>query len=199
MHKDGIIVSIYQLLKRFPDESAARAYIEERRWHGKPICPYCGANHRIQQRKLNSYFRCPSCKKDFTVRVGTIFERSHVPLDKWIFAMYLLVTASKGISSLQLSKEIGVTQKTAWFMLQRLREACGNNEGDLPSGIAVLNRGFYGVYHSFSNKHLHRYVDEFSFRLNEGSCRVHSLERINALVRRTIGVRLTYKALVNAR
>lgn len=80
----------------------------------------------VQVRKLVGYFRCLACKKDFTVRTGTIFERSHVPLDKWLFTMYLLVTARKGISSLQLSKEIGVTQKSAWFMLQRIREACGN-------------------------------------------------------------------------
>jgi transposase-like protein len=66
------------------------------------------------------------CKEDFTVRTGTIFERSHVPLHKWVYAMYLLVTARKGISSLQLAKEIGVTQKSAWFMLHRLREACGS-------------------------------------------------------------------------
>ena len=65
---------------------------------------------------------------DFTIRTGTIFERSHIPLHKWLYAMYLLVTARKGISSLQLAKEIGVTQKSAWFMLQRLREACGSGK-----------------------------------------------------------------------
>jgi len=81
---------------------------------------------RITKRK-NGYYRCNACKKDFTVRTGTIFERSHVPLNKWYYAMYMLMTARKGISSLQLSKEIGVTQKTAWFMLGRLREACGND------------------------------------------------------------------------
>ena len=85
---------------------------------------------RIQTRKIEGYFRCLSCKTDFTVRAGTIFERSHVPLDKWIFAMYLMATSRKGISSLQLSKELGVTQKTAWFMLQRIREACGNDKND---------------------------------------------------------------------
>ena len=134
MHNDGITVSTYQFLKRFPDEASARTYIEDRRWHGAPVCPYCGNAHKIQERK-NGYHRCPACKKDFTVRVGTIFERSHVPLDKWLLAMYLLTTARNGVSSLQLSKKIGVTQKTAWFMLQRLREACGNGDVNLLSGI----------------------------------------------------------------
>jgi transposase-like protein len=87
--------------------------------------------------QIEGYFRCLSCKGDFTVRTGTIFERSHVPLGKWLYAIYLLVTSHNSISSIQLSKEIGVTQKTAWFMLQRLREACGGRTGDggLLSGI----------------------------------------------------------------
>jgi transposase-like protein len=127
---DKITISTYEFLKRFPDEKTARDYLEELRWHGEPFCPHCGAVERIQKRKLEGYFRCLSCKSDFTVRTGTIFERSHVPLDKWLYAMYLVTTARKGISSLQLSKELGVTQKTAWFMLQRIREACGNDNDD---------------------------------------------------------------------
>jgi transposase-like protein len=74
---------------------------------------------RITARK-KGFYRCNPCKKDFTVRTGTIFERSHIPLHKWLCAMYLLVTARKGISSMQLSKELDITQKTAWFFLQRL-------------------------------------------------------------------------------
>ena len=69
------------------------------------------------------FYRCNACQIDFTIRTGTIFERSHVPLHKWIYSMYLLVTARKGISSMQLAKEIGITQKSAWFVLGRLREA----------------------------------------------------------------------------
>jgi len=83
--------------------------------------------HRLTTRK-GGFYRCNKCKLDFTVRTGTIFERSHVPLHKWIHAMYLLVTSRKGISSMQLAKEIGITQKSAWFVLQRLREACATTQ-----------------------------------------------------------------------
>lgn len=121
---DNVTISTFQLFQMFPDQEAARVYLESRLWPDGPRCPVCQSGERITVRK-GGYYRCNACKEDFTVRTGTIFERSHVPLHKWLYAMYPLVTARKGISSLQLSKEIGVTQKTAWFMLHRLREACG--------------------------------------------------------------------------
>jgi transposase-like protein len=115
-------VSTFELFALIPDAEAARLYLEARLWPNGPVCPSCITSQRITVRK-GGYYRCNQCKLDFTVRTGTIFERSHVPLHKWVYAMYLLVTARKGISSMQMAKEIGVTQKTAWFMLQRLREA----------------------------------------------------------------------------
>lgn len=135
---DKITISAYELLKRFPDAESARKYLESRRWPKGAVCPHCGCVERIQTRKVLGYYRCLNCTQDFTVRTGTIFERSHVPLDKWLYAMYLIATARKGISSLQLSKEIGVTQKTAWFMLQRIREACGNDKDDDNDGNGFL-------------------------------------------------------------
>jgi len=84
----------------FPDQESARTYLEGRLWPNGPRCPACGLGDRITARK-DGFYRCNQCKEDFTVRTGTIFERSHVPLHKWIYAMYLLVTARKGISSMQ--------------------------------------------------------------------------------------------------
>lgn len=135
-------ISIFQLSEMFPNAEAARAYIEARRWPQGTICPACGEAKRITTRK-DGFYRCNACKKDFTVRTGTIFERSHIPLHKWIYAMYLLMTARKGISSLQLGKEIGVTQKSAWFMLQRIREACGNDLAAL-RGIVEIDETYIG-------------------------------------------------------
>jgi len=300
---DGLTISAYEIMKKFPDEDTARIYLEEKRWHGQPICPYCG-KEKIQKRYLKGYYRCLACQKDFTVRTDTIFAKSHIPLDKWLYAIYQVVTARKGISSMQLSKEIGITQKSAWFMLQRIREACKDDNNDFLKGIveadetyiggkeankhdihksysgrgpsgktpvlgirerggkvkakvlkdttaktiqtelnssiardtilctddhrsylgnkythfvvnhsakqyvdgmahtngiesvwALLKRGFYGIYHSFSNKHLQRYVNEFMYRLNEGNCKIPTMDRIDALLSKAFGKRITYANL----
>jgi transposase-like protein len=114
-------ISTFELFRMFPDQESARVYFEARRWPDGATCPACGEAKRIGVRK-GGFYRCNACLLDFTIRTGTIFERSKVPLHKWLYAMYLLVTARKGISSVQLHAQIGVTQKTAWFMLQRLHQ-----------------------------------------------------------------------------
>lgn len=300
-------ISTFELFQMFPDQDSAVAYFERNRWPDGAVCPACGEAKRIGTRK-GGFYRCNACLLDFTIRTGTIFERSKIPLHKWLYAMYLLVTARKGISSLQLAKQIGVTQKSAWFMLQRLREACGNDpielagiveidecyvggkeaakhesnrlnlgrggvgktpviagrdretgrvRGEVPKSVssrsavgfayrnvqvgstihtdespiynklggliyrhesinhgageyvrgavttngiesvfAVLKRGIHGVYHHTSPKHLHRYVNEFAFRLNDGDVSNHTMDRLASLFGAAIGRRLTYKELI---
>jgi transposase-like protein len=107
-------ISTFQLFQMFPDEETARLYLESRLWPKGVTCPTCAGQDRITPRKAG-FHRCNRCQIDFTIRTGTIFERSHIPLHKWLYAMYLLVTARKGISSMQITKEIGVQQKSAWF------------------------------------------------------------------------------------
>jgi transposase-like protein len=135
-------ISTFKLFETFPDEEAARQYLEARLWPEGVKCPDCKNGERITVRKAG-YYRCNACKLTFTVRTGTIFERSHVPLHKWLYAMYLLVTARKGISSMQLAKEIGITQKSAWFVLHRLREACNDEDLKL-SGTVEVDETFIG-------------------------------------------------------
>ena len=119
------VLSTYELMQMFPDEDAAIKHIAGILWPDGPVCPFCGGKNTTPRKPIKHYHRCNDCRKDFSIRKGTIFEGSHIPLHKWLYAMYLMVTARKGISSLQLSKEIGVTQKSAWFLEMRIRKVCG--------------------------------------------------------------------------
>ena len=305
-HNDGVTISAYQFFKTFPNEQAAVEYLERRRWSAGVICPYCSSDRTARQRTFQ-YHQCKDCRRKFTVRTGTIFERSHISLDKWLYAMYLLQTARKGVSSLQLSKELGITQKASWFLLHRLREACqieahpkmsgavevdetyiGGKERNkhefkklhsgrgavgkqailgirqrggavmakpidstdaatlqreivenvaegsmvftdehasytqlwhsyrhatvkhsvkefvngmahtngIESVWAVLKRGYTGVYHQWSAKHTARYINEFTFRLNDGNVKRPTMARLDSLIDGTMGKRLQYRDLV---
>lgn len=109
----------------FHNEAAAIARLEEIVWPMGPVCPRCGGQERITKVKGGraGLRRCGPCKREFTVTVGTLFHRSHVPLNKWFQAAHLLASSKKGISAHQLHRTLGVTYKTAWFMAHRLREA----------------------------------------------------------------------------
>jgi transposase-like protein len=113
--------------KVFHDEIAAYAWVEKRVWPNGPVCPHCGGTDHIGKMAGNAtrvgLYKCYQCRKQFTVKVGTVFEASHVPMRFWVQAMYLLCSSKKGVSSNQLSRTLGVTLKTAWFMSHRIREA----------------------------------------------------------------------------
>jgi transposase-like protein len=108
-------------------EAAAYAWVESRVWPDGPVCPHCGGTERISKMKGKStrigVHKCYQCRKQFTVKVGTIFEDSHVPMHLWLQAIFLMCSSKKGISSNQLHRTLGVTLKTAWFMSHRIREA----------------------------------------------------------------------------
>jgi transposase-like protein len=109
----------------FTDEDAARKHLEAIRWPCGPVCPHCGSVKKPYTTKREGKYRCSEkeCRKDFTVKVGTVFEASHIPLHKWLLAAYLLCSSKKGMSSHQLHRTLEVTYKTAWFMTHRIREA----------------------------------------------------------------------------
>jgi transposase-like protein len=113
--------------KHFHNEAAAYAFVEARLWPNGPICPHCGGVDRISKMggkstRIGAY-KCYQCRKPFTVKIGTIFEASHVPMRHWLQAIFLMSSSKKGVSSNQLHRTLGCTLKTAWFISHRLREA----------------------------------------------------------------------------
>src|ERR1700740_2604038 len=109
------------------DENAAYAWVESRVWPDGPICPHCGGIERISKMGGKStrigVYKCYQCRKPFTVKVGTIFESSHIPMRHWLQAIFLMASSKKGISSNQLHRTLGCTLKTAWFLSHRIRKA----------------------------------------------------------------------------
>ena len=128
----------------FTDENAARRALEACRWPNGPTCPHCGSVDRIvliggeKRSHRPGLYYCNGCKGQFTVTVGSVFERSKVPLTKWWLATFLLGSSKKGRSTHQLHRMLGVTYKTAWFMTMRIREAM--REGSIPGGMGGANK-----------------------------------------------------------
>lgn len=144
--------NLHDVATFFDTEAKCHEYLAQLRWNGKPVCVHCGS---VKVYKLSYKFRYKcgekECKKDFTAKVGTIFEQCHVPLRKCFFALYIISSHKKGISSLQLSRDIGVTQKTAWFLLHRFREMLKDSNPELLGGIVEIDEYYHGG--SIANKH----------------------------------------------
>ncbi|MEQ8345743.1 MAG: IS1595 family transposase [Sneathiellaceae bacterium] len=117
---------------QFHDEEAAYAFVEARIWPNGPVCPHCGETERTgklqgKSTRIGTY-KCYTCRKPFTVKIGTIFEASHVKMHVWLQAIFLIAASKKGISANQLHRTLGVTLKTAWFMGHRIREAMRSDD-----------------------------------------------------------------------
>jgi len=299
------LVSLDEFFKKFPDEKSATAFVEKWFWPNGVVCPYCGSAHISTCKKSSPMpYRCKECRKHFSVRIGTIFSESKLPLQKWLLAMYLLTSCKKGISSVYLAHQLGCTQKTAWFLAHRIRETweinspklfgivevdeayiggkeankhsskkinkgrgvvgktpvvgikcrdgrvktviveaansanltktiednvlyrskvytdqntaynslqnyyhetVNHNIGEYARGIistngiesywAILKRGYYGIYHYWSVKHLHRYINEFQERFNMKN--LSGIDKIINSIKRTLNKRLKYRDLIN--
>lgn len=133
--------SVMDFFNRIPDEDAARNYLESGRWPNGIKCIHC-SHDEIWKVRGGKLYTCKACRKQFTIRTGTVMEDSKIPLKKWLFAMYLMTVSRKGVSSIQLAKQLGVTQKSAWFMAHRIRESC-QSEGML-SGTVEADETYVG-------------------------------------------------------
>lgn len=133
-------ISLYEFFQKFPNEEAARLYFEGKRFKQGVYCSHCGS-FEVSECKdhIPMAYRCKSCRKHFSVRTGTVLAESRLPLQKWLMAIYMMTTARKGIPSTQMAKELGITQKSAWFLAQRIRETwmSGKGNGDMGPHVQV--------------------------------------------------------------
>ena len=130
-------VSIFRLVETFPDEGSAREWFEAVVWPDGRHCPRCGGTRTHEAGHRYMPYRCSDCRSYFSVRTGTAIEGSNLPLRKWVFAIYLEMTSLKGVSSMKLHRDIDVSQKTAWFMLHRIRQGLTGDGGGDPFATAV--------------------------------------------------------------
>lgn len=136
--------TLFQMMSAFPDEQSAIDHLTALRWKNGAHCPHCGST-KIYHFSDNRSHKCGTCRKRFSIRVGTIFEDSKIELRKWFMAIWLITSHKKGISSVQLAKDLGVTQKTAWFMLHRLRHAAQTRSFNRPlDGMVEADETFVG-------------------------------------------------------
>ncbi len=134
------------------DEAAAYAFVESKIWPRGPVCPHCGGtekNKRMEGKATRvGLYKCYDCRSQFTVKIGTIFESSHIKMHLWLQAIFLMASSKKGISSNQLHRTLGITLKSAWFMSQRIREAMRDDSGDILGGggsIVEADETFMGA------------------------------------------------------
>ena len=146
--------------KIFTCKEVAREYLEKSRWANGVSCPHCGGTDRCTRlagkKHRPGLYQCGDCRQQFTVTVGTVFERSKVPLNKWLLATHLMASSKKGYSAHQLHRTIGVTYKTAWFMFHRIREAMrddGNVNFGSGGGTVEVDETFIGYDKTIKPKH----------------------------------------------
>jgi transposase-like protein len=146
-------LNLMTLAELINDETKARAFLEAKRWPDGPVCPFCQSRgaYALTPKPGSTkpvragVYKCKACRKQFTVRVGTIFEDSHIALSKWLAAIHLITSSKKGISSHQLSRELGITLKSAWFLSHRIREAMRQEPmAGLLSGVVEVDETYVG-------------------------------------------------------
>lgn len=159
------------LSKLLADEDKARELLEKQRWNGNPICPHCDAEQAYKitpkegSKTRKGVYKCRVCRKQFTVTVGTIFEGSRIPISKWLLAIHRICSSKKGISALQLSRELDLTYKSAWFMAHRIRYAMSQEPlNSKLSGTVEVDETYIGG----KAKNMHKDAKERALKGKQG-------------------------------
>jgi transposase-like protein len=183
-------MSSYLSAPHFHDEAAAVAFVEARVWPHGPVCPHCGGMDRLGRLAGKSTrigtLKCYSCRKPFTVKIGTIFEDSHVALHLWLQAIFLVASSKKGVSANQLHRTLGVTLKTAWFMGHRIREMMNSAPvdhlgGEGTSGIVEADETYFGKTRGMGKgAHLKQKQQVVALVERKGRVRAFHVPSINA-------------------
>ena len=137
-------MTIIELLRSFGTEERCIQYIEQVRWAGNPVCPYCNAERPNKDKRADGRYLCISCNKAYRATQGTIFHSTRIPLQKWFMAINLLTNAKKGISSYEVARECDTTHQSAWYMIMRIRKAMNSSEGTLLKGIVEMDETYVG-------------------------------------------------------
>lgn len=156
--------TLIQAVQYFSDNRTCVEFVKNLRWSdGVVTCPRCESNH-VKELSTRQIWKCYGCKKQFSVKVGTIFEQSPIGLDKWLTAMWLISNARNGVSSCEIARSIGVTQKTAWFLMHRIREAMANGTFLKLQGVVESDETYIGG--SDKNKHVWERIQNIKNRAN---------------------------------
>ena len=191
----------------FHDEAKARAFFEEQRWPNGPVCPFCAKPEAVKPLEGKSmgagWFHCGACREKFTVRVGTVMERSHIPLHKWALAFRIMAASKKGVSALQLHRMLGTgSYRTAWFMAMRIREAMAPTDETGPIGgegkILESDETFVGgkAKNAHKNKPIPKKHAVHALVERNGEVRAKNIANVTAktaAIRCAEGKRLTYR------
>ena len=137
-------ITLVQLCDMFPTEESAREWFEARIWPNGRHCPHCGSTRTHDAGHNHMPYRCSDCRGYFSVKTGTVMHKSHIPFRKWVFAIYLHLTSLKGVSSMKLHRDIGVSQPAAWFMLQRIRKAWESDDSPFVGPVEIDETYFGG-------------------------------------------------------